>query len=765
MSKQGDDCYFYFYSTCTKGDNCAYRHCEAALGNETVCTLWQEGRCFRNVCRFRHMEIDKKRSEIPCYWENQPGGCQKANCAFHHAKGRYIDGQFLPPSKTTLPSPPESADDDLKVAQMSLQQNKLSVQSNPSPQLRGVMKVENSENVPSPTHPPVVINAADDDEDDDDQLSEEGEETKTPVQQPAAEGKNGLRVISTRKASSTTAKQEGSLNFGIKTLEEIKSQKMKEKNKRHGEDSSRSSLPPVDSMIFPAPEKENVRTVVRTVTLSSKQGEEPVVRIDLADKQGKRKASVADVSTLPVKRSLAERLGKKVEAPGNADKAPKRGTVQVPKSLKDRLGLPPKQTSTERGKAAKPMGEIHVKTLEEIRREKALQRRETQAKAQAEGHGKTEDSSAGARPAHAGRIKTSSEALSEKKNNRVVEEKKKAGESHIKIKIQGESKKQLALSGPSKGQAKEPAGKVKPEGEVRVKTLEEIKREKALRMQQSEGNVPAPSAQPGPAPEEQKSLRSTKLTAPEKEEKKAVELNRPFPKLSSVPDVQPTQQSGTRKCQVKSGEERPWEKRQQREQEKLRKEEAAVKSTAGSFDTEPAGKEAAQFQDREAKTNFTMPAKPSDAKVTFPKKKALKRKAPGSYPSAVAAVKPLTAFDADMMGPPAKKAAMDVPGMLEPVPATRLEENPQNRPEVHLGSQARSVEQMEVSSSTSASSQLEEARTRRLSSTGNAPLSADEDFDKLLWEISGGRLEAEIDLDPGKDEDDLLLELSEMIDS
>ncbi|XP_032058998.1 zinc finger CCCH domain-containing protein 11A isoform X2 [Aythya fuligula] len=762
MSKQGDDCYFYFYSTCTKGDNCAYRHCEAALGNETVCTLWQEGRCFRNVCRFRHMEIDKKRSEIPCYWENQPGGCQKANCAFHHAKGRYIDGQFLPPSKTTLPSPPESADDDLKVAQMSLQQNKLSVQSNPSPQLRGVMKVENSENVPSPTHPPVVINAADDDEDDDDQLSEEGEETKTPVQQPAAEGKNGLRVISTRKASSTTTKQEGSLNFGIKTLEEIKSQKMKEKNKRHGEGSSRSSLPPVDSVIFPAPEKENVRTVVRTVTLSSKEGEEPVVRLDLADKQGKRKASAADVSAPPVKRSLAERLGKKVEAPGNAEKAPKR--VQVPKPLKDRLGLPPKQTSPDKGKAAKPKGEIYVKTLEEIRREKALQRRETQAKAEAEGHGKSEDSSTGARPAHAGRIKTFSEALSEKKNNRLAEEKKKAGESHTKIKIQGESKKQLALSGPSKGQVKELAGKVKPEGEVRVKTLEEIKREKALRMQQSEGNVPAPSAQPGPATAEQKSLRSTKLTAPEKEEKKAVELNRPFPKLPSASDVQPTQQSGTRKCQAKSSEERLWEKRQQREQEKLRKEEAAVESTAGSFDTEPAGKEAAQFQDQEAKTNFTTSAKPSDGKVTSPKKKALKRKAPGSYPSAVAAVKPLTAF-ADMMGPPAKRAAMGVPDMPERVPATRLEENPQNRPEARLGSQARSVEQMEVSSSTSAPSQLEEARTRRLSSTGNAPLSADEDFEKLLWEISGGRLEAEIDLDPGKDEDDLLLELSKMIDS
>ena len=63
------------------------------------------------------------------------------------------------------------------------------------------MKVENSENVPSPTHPPVVINAADDDEDDDDQLSEEGEETKTPVQQPAEENHNGLRIISTRKSN------------------------------------------------------------------------------------------------------------------------------------------------------------------------------------------------------------------------------------------------------------------------------------------------------------------------------------------------------------------------------------------------------------------------------------------------------------------------------------------------------------------------------------------------------------------------------------
>ena len=36
-----------------------------------------------------------------------------------------------------------------------------------NPQLRGVLKAETQETVPSPTHPPVVINPADDDEDED----------------------------------------------------------------------------------------------------------------------------------------------------------------------------------------------------------------------------------------------------------------------------------------------------------------------------------------------------------------------------------------------------------------------------------------------------------------------------------------------------------------------------------------------------------------------------------------------------------------------
>ncbi|KAI1231011.1 hypothetical protein IHE44_0008450, partial [Lamprotornis superbus] len=406
-----------------QGDSCSFRHCEAALGSETVCTLWQEGRCFRNVCRFRHMEIDGD-----------------------------ILGYFFP-FPATLPSPPEAAEDEVKM----VQQNKLSVQSNPSPQLRGVMKVENSENVPSPTHPPVVINAADDDEDDDDQLSEEGEETKTPVQPPPTESHNGLRVISTRK-SNPSAKQDDNLNFGIKTLEEIKLKKLKEKAKKQGEGPSGVAVDPLQARSIPVPEKENVRTVLRTVTLSSKE-------------------------------------------------------VQVLKSLKERLGLPSEQSSTETDKSAKPIEEIRVKTLEEIRLEKANQRRgEPPGKTPGEGR-KTEDPNLGARPSPTTRIKSLTGALAEKNHKRLGEEKEKPEEFPSRAKTEADARKQNIPAPAVAGRLQlAEAGRAKGAGEVRIKTLEEIKREKALRMQQSGENVPAAAAaQPQAALRGRRLLRVTKL--------------------------------------------------------------------------------------------------------------------------------------------------------------------------------------------------------------------------------------------------------------
>ncbi|XP_048813902.1 zinc finger CCCH domain-containing protein 11A-like isoform X2 [Lagopus muta] len=98
MALQGDDCYYYFNSVCLKGDSCPFRHCEAALGSERVCRLWIQGCCFRNDCKFRHMKIEKKRSAVRCYWENQPGGCQKPHCRFLHLKERGGNGPTVPPS-------------------------------------------------------------------------------------------------------------------------------------------------------------------------------------------------------------------------------------------------------------------------------------------------------------------------------------------------------------------------------------------------------------------------------------------------------------------------------------------------------------------------------------------------------------------------------------------------------------------------------------------------------------------------------------------
>ncbi|NXM98972.1 ZC11A protein, partial [Sylvia borin] len=631
-------------------------------------------------------------------------------------------------SPATLPSPPEAAEDEGKMVQ--LQQNKLSVQSNPSPQLRGVMKVENSENVPSPTHPPVVINAADDDEDDDDQLSEEGEETKTPVQPPATETHNGLRVISTRK-SNPSAKQDDNLNFGIKTLEEIKLKKLKEKAKKQGEGPSGVAVDPLQARSIPVPEKENVRTVLRTVTLSSNEGEDPVIQLNLPDRLGKRKTLMGGKTFLPLRRNVADRLGRKAELQENTDKAPRRGT----------------------DKAAKPIEEIRVKTLEEIRLEKANQRRgEAPGKIPGEGR-KPEDPNLGAKPSPAARIKSLTGALAEKNHKRSGEEKEKPEEFPGRAKAEADGRKQNIPAPAVAGRVQlAEAGRAKGAGEVRIKTLEEIKREKALRMQQSGENVPAAAAQPEATLRGRKLLRVTKLLAPGREEKMIVELNKPSLKGNSASAE--VRNSG---IQVKSLEEIMWEKRQlkQRQEEKVQK-------GAGTIPAENQEKTLGKSK---------VSLKPLDGKSPTAKQ-PLKRKGPEGHPPAVVAVRPLSATSGDTQEPSAKvrpqmppPSQKNKPGKVKPPPKKKKLENP----ELQAGSQRDSLAQSEVSGSSSSSSSSLEVplKLRRLSSAGAAKpaLSVDDDFEKLIWEISGGKLEAEIDLDPGKDEDDLLLELSEMIDS
>uniref|UniRef100_A0A5F9DPS3 Zinc-finger CCCH domain-containing protein n=1 Tax=Oryctolagus cuniculus TaxID=9986 RepID=A0A5F9DPS3_RABIT len=744
MPNQGEDCYFFFYSTCTK----------------------------------------KKRSEIPCYWENQPMGCQKLNCAFHHNRGRYVDGLFLPPSKTVLPTVTESPEEEVKTSQLTAQQNKLSVQSNPCPQLRSVMKVESSENVPSPTHPPVVINAADDDEDDDDQFSEEGDETKTPTLQPTPEVHNGLRVASARKPG-VNLKQGECLNFGIKTLEEIKSKKMKEKSKKQGEGSSGVSGLLLQPQSVPGPEKENVRTVVRTVTLSSKQGEEPLVRLSLTERLGKRKFSAGGDSDPPLKRSLAQRLGKKVEAPEtNTDKTPKR--VQVSKSLKERLGTSAGPDSEEVTERVNKVGEIHVKTLEEILLERASQKRgELQTKLKTEGPSKADDSPSGTRGSSTVRIKTFSEVLAEKKHRQQEADRQKGKKDTacIKLKTDSETKKTVVLPAVvvSKGQSEEPVSRAKSMQEVHIKTLEEIKLEKALRVQQScessTSSQPPPEATPGA----RRLLRITKR-AGVKEEKKLQEgsevasqrsLSRTEPKEASdeTIGVDSTKMQDKR-CETtkeKHTQKQPEKGAAQKENSVLAPLPGAAQGveveTLGTGDSILNVKGTAQTLEKRGKVKPKVNVKPSVVKVVSSSKLAPKRKALEMHPAVVAAVKPLSASSV-LEDSPAKRAAVAVVPLLTEDTSVTLPGTEEPGDSLVLPPAQSSSEPPPPEGSGPSSSQVA-TKTRRLSSasTGRPPLSVEDDFEKLIWEISGGKLEAEIDLDPGKDEDDLLLELSEMIDS
>lgn len=165
---------------------------------------------------------------------------------------------------------------------------------------------------------------------------------------------------------------------------------------------------------------------MRTVTLSTKQGEEPLVRLSLTERLGKRKFSAGSDSDPPLKRSLAQRLGKKVEVPEtNIDKTPKK--AQVSKSLKERLGMSAGPNNEDATEKVNKVGEIHVKTLEEILLERASQKRgELQTKLKTEGPSKTDDSTSGARSSSTIRIKTFSEVLAEKKHRQQEAERQKA---------------------------------------------------------------------------------------------------------------------------------------------------------------------------------------------------------------------------------------------------------------------------------------------------------------------------------------------------
>ncbi|XP_069800950.1 zinc finger CCCH domain-containing protein 11A isoform X2 [Dendropsophus ebraccatus] len=707
MSNQGDDCYFYFYSTCTKGDSCAFRHSEAALGNETVCTLWQEGRCFRQICKFRHMEIDKKRSEIPCYWENQLSGCQKVNCAFHHTKGRFVDGTYFPPSKVT--EKPESCQQDVQSPVPSPAPSKISVA--PTQQLRGVKKMEATENVPSPTHPPVVINAADDDEDDDDQFSEEGEELKSSALHSAAPGnQHGAHGLSTRK-----------------TL-------MPRKDYSVSPEIFASPYNQVDDLI----------TDLRTAKLTSKA---PTAHLTLAQRLGKRKnfpgdsplAAARDVLP-PAKRTLSKRLGKRMTSPPDSPEGqPKPAAYTVSdfriktleeirqekasQSVKQETSPPSLCDDSKKSKiSSKPHPAIHIKSLSEIREEKRL-RQLTDENAKDERDGKADKEPE----------ETISGSTTECETIPAETAPKQTG---ISRNVQAGRKMKLPIvndSAPSHVRTAKPTAEGTKHSshsieKVKVKTLEEIRQEKALRLQQTAKSAIVDSV--------------CKVQA-SSNHRKILRLPRPQGKTDGKVEKLPAEVG-------LAGEE-----------DKTSLTVPCPVTTSGKQNHESVDtKTESQTPPGRLPTPERLKDKPKLNVEPCVLHNAPSIRAAGKQKAQertiVAEVKPMSC---SVAASDVQKASGKVP-VIESLAETSLDNVPPKRR--RISSQADSPL---PSASATVQPPLKLPRTSTAAAAGKSSAPAEDEFDELMWDISDDKLEVELDLDSNKDEDALLLELSKMIDS
>lgn len=794
MTNHGDDCYFYYYSTCTKGDSCPFRHCEAAVGNEIVCNLWEEGRCFRPMCKFRHFQITHNRKEIACYWENQPAGCQKPHCAFFHEKPRYIDGLYVPPDKGVKKI--EEVPQEEPVPAQPI----LPTASNP--QVRGVKKSESQEPVPSPTHPPVVINPADDDEDEDDQFSEEGEVGVSPRKQPGG------------------PKSDGSLNFGVSTLEEIRLRRaLKASMKR-----AMYSFPVGDASANGG--KENIHSSYRLMG-------------DAED-------------GVPLRRSLAERLGRVVDeeqtaVPCHISSKSVKQRLQLPpelitaeppatKSVKQRLRLPPELIATEppvETKSKKPE-EIRIKTLEEIKQEKAAKsqnQKESTASEITITKTITTKSSKGVKRAitvkdnSIGNVRTFSEILHAKKKRQ--EENQNLSKSlSEKSEDKNQGKKETAAS-----QATESVGQIK------VKTLEEIRREKAARLQAQEAQEPQPKS---PDPQESSAKKPRLLRHKDTSQRQDISqkndnaTQKPEDHLHSSSAPTPQESSGNG-IKVKTFEEIMREKRlrQQDTEEQpkptadmdppkkqsspalKRKVPTKISFTPDSSTTfesvlhqakaTPATVTAVSSKDSEAKSHPQKPVsndtvspsktlsprtrmnvqtsqgaakdtkvkpklnvKPSVVKPTVQLKPGQKRKAPQR--SAVAAVKPLNSTSKQRTDAQVSSVSFDSAqssdflctvsssdSACKPSPLPQAPEPP--APDTSTVTQSRSLK-----SPTPAKSRRSSVAASRHSSSSTAPTSAVDEFEDLISEFTTDDA-LDDSVDPALGEDDLLQELSEMIDS
>ncbi|KAJ2887211.1 hypothetical protein H4R27_000007 [Coemansia aciculifera] len=91
------DCHFFLTSSCRNGDQCPFRHSEAAKGTEEVCSDYaQTGQCPASDCGKRHTEVSsrstKPPSEVACRNEENGGTCTRSGCIFKHVRATQPGG-------------------------------------------------------------------------------------------------------------------------------------------------------------------------------------------------------------------------------------------------------------------------------------------------------------------------------------------------------------------------------------------------------------------------------------------------------------------------------------------------------------------------------------------------------------------------------------------------------------------------------------------------------------------------------------------------
>ena len=60
--------FLFIFSYYLQGRNCQFRHEPSALGSETICPRWQQGKCFNFRCKLRHANLNNQR----CHSDSRP---------------------------------------------------------------------------------------------------------------------------------------------------------------------------------------------------------------------------------------------------------------------------------------------------------------------------------------------------------------------------------------------------------------------------------------------------------------------------------------------------------------------------------------------------------------------------------------------------------------------------------------------------------------------------------------------------------------------